>query len=84
MALIDEFIGRQAHSERARSFSTEVFHIIGLALSALAAGWRASLDYEQLNRRSDRQLHEVGLSRDQLPKAIHERHFAKLGRSTNS
>lgn len=48
------------------------------ALSALAAGMRASKDYRHLNGMTDRQLAILGLTRDGIPQELHRRHFANL------
>lgn len=48
------------------------------ALTALAAGMRASKDYRHLNGMTDRQLATLGLTRDGIPQELHRRHFANL------
>jgi hypothetical protein len=76
MALIDDFTGRTAHSDRARGFNNEVLHTIGLAVSALAAGWRAAKDYDRLSA-------VPAAAREELPQEVYRRHFARLGEARN-
>lgn len=53
--------------------------VLRASWSGLAAGWRAAADYRQLSEMSDRQLRLRGLSRCDIPRTLHERHFASLG-----
>jgi hypothetical protein len=76
MALIDDFTGRPAQSDRARGFNDEVFQTIGLAVSALAAGWRAAKDYDRLSAAR-------ATAREDLPQEVYRRHFARLGEARN-
>lgn len=71
MALIDDFIGAPRGSVRARGFGAEVFHNIGLSVSALAAGWRAAEDYERLSGTRS-------FSQEELPREVYRRHFDRL------
>jgi hypothetical protein len=72
MALIDNFTGRSTRSHRARGFNDEVFKTIGLAVSALAAGWRAAKDFDRLSA-------VPTTPREELPQEVYRRHFARLG-----
>ena len=45
---------------------------------ALNAGWRAMIDYRRLSQLSDSELQARGLSRSDIPRVLHQRHFARL------
>ena len=49
------------------------------AASGLAAGWRAAADLELLSRMPDGELGTLGIVRSEIPRYIHQRHFAGLG-----
>lgn len=44
-------------------------------LAGVASGWRAAADWERLNRMTDSQLAETGLTRETLGRAVFERNF---------
>lgn len=56
----------------------------GLSLRAIAAGMHASKDYRLLNGMSDGQLRVLGLTRDEIPRELHRRHFERLSSIENT
>lgn len=78
MAIVDDV----TTAIRARSAGTTRPDLVRAGLVAfvrsLAAGWRAAAEYRQLNEMSERELRLRGLARDDIPRAIHQRHFASL------
>lgn len=80
MAVVDDFIP----TARARSATAPRLHWVRSGWDgftrALAAGASAAAEYNRLSTMTEGQLRSRGLSRDDIPREVHRRHFADLGR----
>ena len=78
MAVVDDFTA----TARVRSARAPGLRGLGAGWTAftraLASGASAAVEYERLSRMSEGQLRSRGLSRDDIPREVHRRHFADL------
>lgn len=79
------FAQQPIQSAKANAFSdlSLLGRLLGSAFRAardgITAGWGAAVDYRHLSEMSDRELKRRGLSRDDIPQSLYQRHFASLG-----
>jgi hypothetical protein len=78
MAIVDDFTPAAAVPPSGRGLARRVRARWAAFFGAIAAGGRASADYGRLSVMTDRQLELRGLTRSDIPREIHRRHFTAM------
>ncbi len=79
MSVAPNFSNGIAHETRGHSDLVGLGRVAS-AMRTILGGMIASKEYRHLTAMSDRQLSELGLSRDGIAAEVHRRHLAPLGR----
>jgi uncharacterized protein YjiS (DUF1127 family) len=77
MSIAKGFTPRSTATNHGLSFEALCGRLAAV-LRALVAGMAASKDYRHLNGMTERQLRRLGLTRNDIPKELHRRHFEGL------